>query len=260
MTLHLVRLPVDLNALARAAENRGWTGGRRLAFDEGAALHHLLTETFGPAALQPFRLTVAPRKASGGLYAYTSVDPAELAETAAMTAMPEVVAALAPGAMESKPMPTEWRAGRRIGIDVRLRPTVRLFKDIAPPADRNGGRAHGFAKGAEIDAFLSEALTHEDRLRMAEAGRTREAVYRDWLAARLAGIATIEEARLASFRRSLAARGGRAHEAPDVVMHGTVRIEEPLRFAEILEKGVGRHRTYGFGMLLLRPPSPTAGR
>lgn len=69
MTLHLVRLPVDLAALARAAGDRGWTRGRRTAFDEGAALHHLLGETCGPGVLQPFRLMVAPRARQGRLYA-----------------------------------------------------------------------------------------------------------------------------------------------------------------------------------------------
>jgi CRISPR system Cascade subunit CasE len=253
VTLHLVRLPVDLNALARAADNRGWTTGRRLAFDEGAALHHLLGETFGPAVLQPFRLSVAPKRARGSLYAYTCVDPGELAETAAATAMPEVVDALSPAALEAKPMPTGWRSGQRIGIDVRLRPTVRLAAAIAPGKADGATGNHGFAKGAEIDAFLAEALKHESCDMMEATGRTREAVYRDWLAARFGSVATLEEARLAAFARTVAARGGKGQEAPDIVVHGTIRIDDPVRFAELLSKGVGRHRAYGFGMLLLRP-------
>lgn len=250
--LYLVRLPLDLDALARAAGARGWTGGRRQSFDEGAALHHLLGETFGPAALQPFRLTAPPRRRTGSLYAYTGVDPAELVETAALAAMPEVVAALSPASLEKKPMPTAFLPGRRVGIDVRLRPTVRLLRDVAAPP----GGGHGFQKGAEIDAFLAEALTHEDRGAMEALGRTREAVYRDWLAARLQGVACVEDVRLAAFRRTLAARGGIGHEAPDVTLHGTIRIEDPERFADLLKRGVGRHRAYGFGMLLLRPPAP----
>ena len=250
--LFLVRLPVDRDALACAACDRGWTKGRRQSFDEGAALHHLLGETFGPAALQPFRLTAPPRRRTGSLYAYTSIEPAELIETAAMAAMPEVVAALAPASLETKPMPTVFAPGRRLGIDVHLRPTVRLLRDVAPPPD--GG--HGFRKGAEIDAFLAEALTHADRGAMEVLGRTREAVYRDWLAARLEGLAIVEEVRLAAFRRTLAARGGAGHEAPDVTLHGTIRIADPERFADGLRRGIGRHRAYGYGMLLLRPPAP----
>ncbi|GJE57841.1 type I-E CRISPR-associated protein Cas6/Cse3/CasE [Methylobacterium thuringiense] len=250
--LHLVRLPVDRDALARAAGARGWTTGRRQNFDEGAALHHLLGETFGPAALQPFRLIAPPRRRTGSLYAYTGVDPAELVETAALAAMPEVVAALSPASLETKPMPTVFPAGRRVGIDVRLRPTVRLLRDVAPPP--RGG--HGFRRGAEIDAFLAEALKHEDRGAMEAAGRTREAVYRDWLASRLQGVACVEDVRLAAFRRTLAARGGTGQDALDVTLHGTIRVEDPERFATCLRRGLGRHRAYGYGMLLLRPPAP----
>lgn len=252
MTLHLVRLSVDLDALARAADQRGWTAGRRLAFDEGAALHHLLTETFGRGVLQPFRLSVAPRRARGSLYAYTETEPASLSETAAMAAMPEVVAALSPTLFQAKAMPTGFSVGRCVGFDVRICPTTRLLKDI-PAVD---GSRDSIAKGAEIDTFLAEALRHEDRDHMTTIGRTREAVYCDWLAERLAGIAKLEKARLASFRRRTSARGGKAFETPDAVLHGTLSIEDPDRFVERLTKGVGRHRAYGYGMLLLRPPSP----
>lgn len=255
MTLQLVRLPVDLGRLAQIAGERGWTRGRRQYFDEGAALHHVLGETFGAAVLQPFRLTVASRQRQGRVYAYTTHAPAELRETAAMTATPEVVAALAPSELQAKVMPSEWRAGRRIGFDVRLRPTVRLSGAVAAPNDRDGRRDHGFDEGAEIDAYLAEALNHPNRDAMANGGRTREHVYRDWLARRFSDVATVEEARLAGFRRSIAARGSKAQEAPDIIMHGTVSIEDADRFAELLAKGIGRHRAYGYGMLLLRPPA-----
>ena len=154
-------------------------------FDEGAALHHLLGETFGPAALQPFRLSVAPRKRLGTLYAYTAEPPDALRDLVSATAMPEVVAALSPGRLEAKAMPATWTAGRRLGIDVRVRPVVRLASGLEAPDDRSGRRAHGFAKGAEVDAFLAEALRQPERRAMAEAERTREAVYCDWLRERL---------------------------------------------------------------------------
>lgn len=258
MTLQLVRLPVDLGGLARIAGERGWTRGPRQHFDEGAALHHVLGETFGAAVLQPFRLTVAPRQRQGRVYAYTTHAPTELIETASMTATPEVAATLAPGKLQAKAMPSEWRAGRRIGFDVRLRPTVRLSSAVHAPHDRAGPRDHGFAKGAEIDAYLAEALKHTNRDAMTNGGRTREQVYRDWLTRRFADAAIVEEARLTGFRRSVAARGNKAQEAPDIIMHGTVSLENADRFAALLANGIGRHRAYGYGMLLLRPPTALA--
>ncbi|MDK3074681.1 type I-E CRISPR-associated protein Cas6/Cse3/CasE [Sedimentitalea sp. JM2-8] len=256
MTLHLARLPIDLPALARAAGERGWTRGSRATFDEGRALHHLLGETFGPGVLQPFRLIVAPRARTGTLWAYTEANAATLLETAKMVALSEAAEAALPlSRLATKTLPDVAAPGRRLGFDIRLRPVVRLASDIETPADRNKGRRHGFKAGAEIDAFLATALRNPDRNAMGDTDRSRETVYAAWLADRLAGAAEIEDIRLASFRRRLAARGdGRGVEGPDAILHGTLTVREPDAFRDRLRRGVGRHKAFGFGMLLLRPP------
>ena len=255
MTLDLVRMPVNMTALARAAGDRGWIQDRQSVFDEGAALHHLLGETFGPAVLQPFRLVVAPRTQRGTLYAYTVSEPATLRELAAATATPEAVAALSPGRLESKAMPTNWVAGRRLGIDVRLRPTRRLANDLSPIVDYRGNRQHGFKRGAEVDVFLAEALRNPERDSMLEKGRSRERVYRDWLQERFGIAAEIEDARLSAFRRTHSLRGRKSIEGPDAVIHGIIRITDSEAFSLLLHRGIGRHKTFGYGMLLLRPPA-----
>ena len=256
MTLFLARLPVDLPALSRAAGERGWTRGRRATFDEGRALHHLLGETFGPGALQPFRLIVAPRARFGTLWAYTDADAQALRETAAPVALSEAAEAALPIAnLATKPMPDIAEPGRRLGFDVRVRPVVRLASAITVPADREGGRQHGFKAGSEVDAFLAIALRNPDRSAMRAADYSREAVYATWLADRLGSAAEVEEVRLATFRRSFAARkDGRGTEGPTATLHGTLTIRDTDAFADRLRRGVGRHKAYGYGMLLLRPP------
>ena len=57
----------------------------------------------------------------------------------------------------------------------------------------------------------------------------------------------------------MAARGGKAREACDIVMHGTLSITDTQRFADLLTRGIGRHRAYGYGMLLLSPPKAATG-
>ncbi|MGM0584276.1 MAG: type I-E CRISPR-associated protein Cas6/Cse3/CasE [Pseudomonadota bacterium] len=241
MTLHLVELPIDLACLHRWAGQRGL--GARGALDEGAALHHLLGEAFGPSMLQPFRLLVAPRARRGTLYAYAEAPAEALADTARGVAGPSEREVLPLDRIRAVERPDgTWREGMRLGFDLRARPVIRL----ASPLQGDGAR---FAKGAEIDAFLAETLRND-------AARPREAVYRDWLAERLEPVAGLEseETRLHAFRRARVRRNGRWLDGPDAILHGTLIIRDPQAFADLLAQGVGRHRAYGYGMLLLRPP------
>jgi CRISPR system Cascade subunit CasE len=48
------------------------------------------------------------------------------------------------------------------------------------------------------------------------------------------------------------ARQSRIVSGPDVVLTGQLRVTDPQSFAQILSRGVGRHRAFGFGLLLLR--------
>lgn len=257
--LHLVRVPLDTTRLARWAGERGWTsrGPRDFGrFDEGRALHHLVDESFGPGVFRPFRLLVPPRRAVGSLYAYTDRDVAGLRETAGQVAPPEHLDVLDLDRLAAKPMPAAWRAGQRLGFDVRVRPVRRRrapLSEASAPAGKD-------RKPFEVDAFLAEAVGRhpEDAEGMRAAGRSREAVYLDWLAERLDPAAALDRAasRLARFRRLRVARDGapgKAPEGPDAVIHGTLTVNDPAAFADLLARGVGRHRAYGYGMLLLRP-------
>ena len=259
--LNLVRVPVATDKLARWAGDRGWTGrrGGTDAFDEGRALHHLVNEAFGPAAFRPFRLLVPPRRTRGSLYAYSTLDAEALREAACAHALPDHLSVLSPDRLESKLMPDVWRVGQRLGFDLRTRPVRRLGTDLEIPPDKK------IAKGAEVDAFLLEALRHhpESPGGMIGENRTREAVYLDWLAERLAPAATLERvaSRLARFRRAHVTRGDHGLEGPDATFHGTMTVTDTSAFTELLVRGVGRHRAYGYGMLLLRPPNrPDAER
>lgn len=246
MSLHLIEAPVALRDLHLWAGARGYGG----AFDEGAALHQLLGELFGPAALQPFRLMVAPRGCVGTLYAYASEDADSLRARAATTLTPGHAAAIALDRLRSLPRPAEtWREGMRLGFDLRLRPVQRLASAFAGATDT--GETVRLRRGAEIDVFLARALRGD--------GTTREAAYLDWLAARLRPAAELDRraSRLAGFRRTRVERGGRQVEGPDATVHGTLTVSDPEAFAGLLAKGVGRHRSYGYGLLLLRPPQRT---
>ena len=61
---------------------------------------------------------------------------------------------------------------------------------------------------------------------------------------------------MVSVNRTRVVRGSSgAPEGPDAILQGTLAVSNEETFAEILRNGVGRHRAYGYGMLLLRPPN-----
>jgi CRISPR system Cascade subunit CasE len=103
-----------------------------------------------------------------------------------------------------------------------------------------------------MDAFIHATLT-------ADAGATihREDVYVGWLRREFqrGGASRLESGWLAEFRRD---RMRRAHgakvERPNAVLEGTLSVQHPAGFRALLTRGLGRHRAFGFGMLLLRPP------
>ena len=240
-TLFLLRLPVNLIALNRFSARRGFT--QRGFLDEGLVLHHLLSETFGKGALQPFRLLPAPGARQAALYAYSSTEMDRLKENAALFGMPEIQEIIAVNELAGKAMPLHaFARGRRLGFDIRVRPVMRTRKN-----------------GAERDAYQLEAerAFPGQKGALAASGRTRTDVYLDWLQARLGKAAQLEReaSRLARFQRRHVLRNGTRVEGPDALIHGVFTIQETEDFIHLLKHGVGRHRAYGYGMLLLRPPS-----
>ena len=66
--------------------------------------------------------------------------------------------------------------------------------------------------------------------------------------------------KLVSFRRTRAIRKlhRRYSEGPDALIRGELEITDGAKFAKLLAGGIGRHKAYGYGMLLLRPASSRA--
>lgn len=240
MTLSLLKLGPDFNRLMRWADERGLLP-KRVEDDLGYALHALLAAAFGDLAPKPFALLRNP-SLPASLLAYSTKDPAVLREHASAFAEPDVMQALGVEEMAAKAMPERFATGRTLGFALRARPTVRTDRD----GDRNRVR--------EVDAFLA-AVTET----APAAGPDRAAVYQEWLRGHLAASGTgLERVTLDGFRLSDTHRRGqdralRLQRGPDASFTGVLRVVDPDRFAELLARGVGRHRAFGYGMLLLRP-------
>ena len=211
--------------------------------DLGYALHALLHAAFGEHAPQPFRYLNAEQ----GLLAYTSLGPAELAQCAAL-AEPDVAAALGLGptlhhtGLNARPFPTQWAHGHALGFEVRVRPIIRQAKT-----------------GRERDAFLAA-------VEKADGGELdRGTVYVQWLREYLArqGGAELVSANVSRYQllgvtrktqksNTENQRSSHLVSGPDTILEGQLRVTDSQAFAHLLTRGVGRHRAFGFGLLLLR--------
>lgn len=252
--LNLINVPCDLAGLYRWAARRGLV--RRGSIDEGFVLHKLLSESFGKGKLQPFRLFAPRGRRLGEIFAYSKATGPELQSLAAAVASPVLDGITRVADLRSKPMPADFRRGRILGFDIRMRPT-RRSKQVVGNNPSAGGRA--FVKSREVDAYLlvQPQQVMSDQVELAESAPrvTRQVVYREWLQQKMGAAAILNEFTLRKFQRSLVMRGKNVLvEGPDVTVHGTVTVQDGRLFAGLLKNGIGRHKAFGYGMMLLRPP------
>ena len=65
--------------------------------------------------------------------------------------------------------------------------------------------------------------------------------------------ASIDRMLRAEIRRRNAGRRLVTLEGPDTTFSGVLRVTDTDAFGALLARGVGRHRAFGYGMVLLRP-------
>jgi CRISPR system Cascade subunit CasE len=254
----LVRLLPDLPGLTRAAAERGLIGR---GGDLGYALHAALRTAFGEASPKPFVLRIEGREPQ--ILGYIANDPETILVHAALPPVAEadLVAPLGLPGLEARALPAAWRPGQVLDFEVRARPVTRTR-----PHGRDGPTRERDVFFAAIDGTPApcEAMPHR-------SWPQRERIYGEWLARELgrSGAAIVETARLVAFRRTRVlsrppGRDGRRRpsesEGPDALLRGRLRIVDGAGFAELLARGVGRHRAFGFGMLLLAPPGRLIAR
>ena len=266
--LHIVRLVLDRRELARLARRQHLGRG----VDDGYVLHAGLAQLFAssnePAQipLHTFAmddtLPQAQRQPeSVFLLAYSDLDEESIKSRMGPSRHGLLRACIA---KEAPALP----AGSKAGFRVRICPIVRTRRPLAgEPPVTTGART----RCREVDAWLATRVrasepspgVHPERLpfeRSAAEWGGREDAYGKWLARELRrnGAADPDNLpRLTSFKRDkLYRRAGQAAgvlQRPNAVMEGILRVADAEAFLALLRRGVGRHRAFGFGMLLLRP-------
>ncbi|MDK2955369.1 MAG: system Cascade subunit CasE [Desulfovibrionales bacterium] len=232
MTLHMLSIPTNPGRLYEWARREA---GLSLD-DEGYLLHVALRKAFGGASPQPFALK-KNRAGDWTVLGYGPDGADDLRREQSMIASPLLTEAFQPRGVASKAMPEDWPAGRRFGFEVCCCPIKRGKAGQGP---------------AEHDVYLRE--------RLHEAETSPDQVYRDWLAEELAryeaaDLLGCEAPVVRSFRPVRRGPRGPRRLRSDrkaVAFSGTLRIRDPAGFEALLARGLGRHRAFGFGMLLLR--------
>lgn len=239
---YMVEMRPDVPALMRFLAGQGLMP-KRNKLDLGYGIHAWITAAFGEIAPKPWRL-LTKQRLPARILAYSQHSADELRQRLSEFADPSVYA-VCPAqdkSISSRVMP-QWQSGRQL-----------MFEILCCPVGRKA------ASGIEKDLFLIRADS------AAESNILRERVYCDWVQANLEReeAVTVDNIWLDGFQLVRQMRQGRrcnGHRQqgnltrPQALVKGAITISDPEAFDELLRRGIGRHRSFGYGMILLRPPS-----
>lgn len=250
--LHMVQLRLSARRLAGLGQRLGLFEQRRHV-STNYLVHCALGELFGDQAPKPFSVQDAPRQLgeSAGrgvrVLGYTRVEDAALHERAQLSTPPALYDGCDWDALATKPMPQSFPEETRLRFELRACPVVRKS---------SGGPK--WNAGQELDAFLSHVWELDDP----EKDVAREDVYRDWLARQFDQRGGAEPHAIGMERFSIERMTRRSHDSsgrtvhtiqrPDVTLTGTLEVTDSGAFTDLLRSGIGRHKSFGYGMLKVR--------
>ena len=261
-TVHLFRANADLHQLQH------WMS-ETATRNQDNALHRVLTETFGAEAPTPYRLTRPSKKDQATvLYGYTRQTDESLKRRATAFADPLQSLIIPVDTIQTKEMPRDWQQGDTLGFNIRIRPVTRsyIFEHMrsqeaqgTPPYIPELDHTDLSEKPLRSRAPECDAHTIDCIRRQAANLPLREPAsnYAQWLKDLMdrQGGATLhlDSVQLRSLTRSDSShKTPNNTNAPDAVLQGMLTINEPEAFKELIAKGIGRHKAYGYGMFLLR--------
>jgi CRISPR system Cascade subunit CasE len=218
--LHLTQIVLD------ARRTFDWAHREGFAQDQDYTLHAATRRAFGALAPQPWVV----RPGSNGKVVVLGYSNADRDDLHAVMETADVHLRAAIHEVSAKAIPA-IPANTRLSIEVRVNPVARR-------RDRDG-------RVYEQDVALGAP--------------DRAAVYQEWLAERLSGAAVVHACSLTRFQLVRVHR--HAEDRPvrrcpgwhtDATLIGVLEVVDPDLFRDKVAKGIGRHKSFGFGALLLR--------
>lgn len=215
-------------------------------------VHCALSELFQDQAPKPFSVEDNHRQIADyngqaiRVLCYSELDWETLQNLAQGFASPTVYEIIDWERIASKPMPSEFPDGLELGFELRACPVIRKASD-----------GPKWNKGQEIDVFLSKVWEIDDK----DVEVNRENTYKEWLINQFerqnsADLISVNMKRFSiermSRRNHTANRKVKIIQRPDVIFTGVLKIRNGKEFKELLYRGIGRHKSFGFGMLKIR--------
>ena len=244
---NMIRIPVDSVMLHHWSQQRGFN-------DIDHATHCMLTETFKEMAPRPFRMFLPTKTKRAQMLGYTTHSAADLKEAAKLNATQIVQRTMDIENIQHKPVPTDWQEGEIINFQVRLCPSRRALKHNVDYSQL----ANTANPPNEQDAYLNHlAICRENDL----TPKGRQEVYVEWLNERITkhsgGHLQVGTCQLLSYNKLQAQRrlNGPVYYLAETTIAGSIAVTDPEEFQKLIANGVGRHKAYGFGMVLINSRS-----
>ena len=262
-TFHMIQLYLDPRRLVQLGKMQGLPLAQT---DTNYLVHCALGELFGDAAPKPFFVDDDPRTVEDTanhhgdrhvrVLGYSDADDDILHHEAGLSPNPTIGNLYDEDRLDSHEMPVSFREGRRLHFELRACPVVR--KASAGKGVNQNGDERTWEEGVELDAFLAEAWTRPE-----DDDLNREQVYREWLAHQfdIRGGAEVDSDAVAMTRFSIERMTRRTQgedrsvttiKRPDVTLTGTFRVTDGDAFVDLLRSGLGRHKSFGYGMMKVR--------
>jgi len=215
-------------------------------------VHCALSELFQDQAPKPFAVEDNHRQITDyngqaiRILCYSEFDWKTLQNLAKGFASPTVYEIVDWEQMASKPMPDEFPDGIELGFELRACPVIRKASD-----------GPKWRKGQELDVFLSKVWEIDDE----SVEVDRENTYKEWLIRYFeiqdgVNLTSVQVKRFSiermSRRNHTPKRKVTIIQRPDVTFTGKINVQNGEEFKELLYRGIGRHKSFGFGMMKIR--------
>lgn len=151
--------------------------------------------------------------------------------------------------VESRPFDVTFRKGQRLAFDLRVNATVDRMID--PARGRNGRQRCDLVYDAVLKGRRNQEVMTQD-----QRDRIISTTLRDWLESQGKTGGFLLKAFTVSHYRTMPlpeGKGGRGAQLGVADLAGILEVVEPDAFLHRVQRGFGRSKAYGCGLMLLRP-------